>query len=435
MLSKKMTLSSWGNHQQSLCEVFRPEKLEDLLEENILNNGIIAQANRLNYGDQAFNTGGDVIQMTRLDRMLSFDEKAGVLVCEPGVTFHDILTTFLPKGWMPPAIPGTLNVSMGGAIANDVHGKNDVHYGSFGQHVLAIELLTPAGLQTITPHKNTDLFWATIGGLGLTGIITRLSLQLLPAASDMLMVKTQRIDNIEQWIDAFSENRVKNHDFCVGWIDLSSRGVHSGRGLLWTADFYTEGKHKKPRDYLFTMPPLPLFQPQLLDWFNQGQFRFANDKPVVKHIMDFLSPLDSIKHWNRGYGKAGFYQLQCLLPFDTALSGYREILAFMTQQKIYAALSIIKPLFKTGQGLLSFPGPGVTLAMDFHNKPRHQQAIGDIMAIVQAHNGKIYLAKDSLLDVATFRAMYPEQDAFRTLRKHAALDTAFCSDLSRRLEI
>lgn len=434
MQAKKATLSSWGNHQHSECAIFRPERMEqvyELLQQPSLT--ILAHGNRLNYGDQAFNTNGYILQTNRLDRVLSFDENTGILVCEPGVTFKDLLLTFLPRGWISPVLPGTLNASIGGAVANDVHGKNDHIYGSFGQCVLALELVTPAGIQCLTAEQNEDLFFATIGGLGLTGIISKITLQLVRTHSETVEVTTKRIKHVESWLEAFAE---LNADFFAGWMDLSKVGVASTRGLLWTAHFSLEEK-KKANIRQYKALPIPLMNSMTLRWFNRLYFHqiFKQKEKQYKHLMDFINPLDKIKSWNKWYGRDGFYQLQFVLPKNAALSGLKEIIALIKQKNVEPGLAVIKQFSRKGRGLLSFTSPGITLAMDFHNRPHHKKIIAEITAIVNAHSGKIYLAKDALLDRTTFQNMYPEHDNFRKIREQYGLSGVFCSDLSRRLGI
>ena len=442
MKPKKAVLSSWGNHQRSDCLVFRPERTEELevLLQKEHEGGIIAYANGLNYGDQAFNTNGHIIQTTRLDRMLSFDEKTGILVCESGVTFKDLLMTFLSRGWMPPVIPGTLNVTLGGAVANDVHGKNDHGYGSFGRHVLSIELITALGTKLLTPNQHTDLFFATIGGLGLTGVISQISLQMVKAPSSFVAVKTQRVKYLEQWIENLT-NPSDKADFRAGWMDLSPQGIKTERGLLWSANFLNLAKGKVAIPAAFRQypaVPVPFMQyTTALSCLNSVYFYSVprKGKTQYQHLMNFINPLDKIKSWNKWYGRSGLYQLQCVIPNEAALSGLKTMMTCIKEKNARPGLAVIKSLSQEGPGLLSFTSPGITLAMDFHNRPDHKNTIKEITAIIQAHGGKIYLAKDALLDKAAFKKMYPNYEAFRMIREKYDLVNVFNSDLSRRLGI
>jgi len=431
---KSSVLSSWGNTYHSPCKVFRPESFDELsrLVRNNYPHGLSAFAYGLNYGDEAFNTGGHVVQTNRLDHILAFDENSGELVCEPGVTFRDLLSVFLPRGWMPPVIPGTLGASIGGAVANDVHGKNHHRYGSFGHHVQSVELVTPRGIYRVSPSEKADLFAATVGGLGLTGLMSKISMRLVKAVPSV-EVEAKRVVLLEQWMELLT-SVPPSIDFCAGWMDCLPMKNHIGRGILYTARFAPDVPIRF-RSRQYPILPFSLVNPFMLRLFNEAYFHHVpeNGKKYCQHLMDFINPLDKLKNWNQLYGSRGFYQLQCVFPYETSLPGLKSLLSLIERYHVYPGLAVIKSFHRESIGLLSFPMPGITLALDLKNNSESKKVFHEMMAIVREHQGRIYLAKDALLEQAAFQDFYPNYQVFNQVREKYGMKEYFQSDLSRRV--
>lgn len=393
--------------------------------------------NGRSYGDSCLNTGGVLIDCRRLDRFIAFDHETGVLRCEAGVLLADILAVAVPLGWFPPVCPGTQFVTVGGAIANDVHGKNHHRAGAFGCHVRCFELLRSDGARLLcSPDENADLFRATIGGLGLTGLITWAEIQLKPVANAFI---DQEVIRFEKLADFFALSAASDQDFeyTVAWVDCLAGGDALGRGL------FSRGNHaasiagaapKPPRHRLSVpvTPPLPLVNRLSLRAFNELYYRRQRGETAAKqvHYQPFFFPLDAIGNWNRLYGPRGFYQYQCVLPPAQGEAGVAEILAAVAAAGAGSFLAVLKQFGdRPSPGTLSFPRPGVTLALDFANTgDRTRRLLDRLDEIVGRCGGAIYPAKDARMSPDMFARAFPALEEFK-----AFVDPAFSSSFWRRV--
>lgn len=442
-----MRLSGFGRTAQAEVLAARPERISEAIEAvRALAEAegepatLLAHGRGRSYGDVALNHGGRVLLTERLDRLQSLDEDTGILVAEAGVTFHDLMDVFLPRGWMAPVSPGTGYASLAGALANDVHGKSHERVGSIGDHIAWIDLLLPSGeLRRVRPESDPELFRATIGGLGLTGIVLQLALRLMKAPSGAVRVRERRMANLGAFLDALEACR---HDatFSVGWLDGLAKGAALGRGILETAEL-AEGEslpHRplRPMRVPFDLPSFAL-NPLTVRTFNAAFLRRvpARGRERVLPLARFLHPLDGLADWNRIYGRRGFYQFQCVLPDEAAAKGLRRLLACIADAGSASFLAVLKTLGGEGKGYLSFPMKGYTLALDFPRSEPSTALIARLEAIVLDHGGRVYLAKDALLSPAAFRAMYPEHERFKAALAGLPNGVRFRSDLARRIGI
>ncbi len=397
--------------------------------------GLIAHGAGRSYGDCALNGGGGVLMTGGLDRILAFDPASGIAELEPGVTFRQLLAEFLPQGFVAPVTPGTGFATMGGAVAHDVHGKNHERAGSFGQHVVALDLRTPDGAQhTLAPGD--DLFRATVGGIGLTGIITRIALRMQRIAGPAMRVRAQPCDDLDSLLAAMEEASGATHS--VAWIDGTATGRRLGRGILETAEPGAPDDRATPPGRRITIPfDFPSFALNALSVraFNEAYFRRVprQGRTDVQHIAKFFYPLDSLLRWNRIYGRRGFYQFQCVLPFEGASLGLRDLLELVARSRRASFLSVLKRMGPGRAGYLSFPRAGLTLALDFPARAGMAEFYAALVERVLAYGGRIYLAKDALLTAEAFARMYPEWPACRAVLDRIDPMRLMQSDMRRRL--
>jgi len=391
------------------------------------------------YGDSCLNPHGTLWQMADFDNIISFDAQSGKLVCEAGMLLRDIQRLFAPRGFMLPVTPGTQMVTVGGAIANDVHGKNHHKRGSFGDHVLSLSLKRTDGKTRIcTPTKNTDWLNATIGGLGLTGVITQAELQLMPVPSPYLETQTIGFDNLAQFFE-LSDASEADWEYTVSWIDCLNK---DGRGVFMRANHATvpEGaklpKLKKGTLSVPLTPPLSLVNRLSLKPFNvayyQAQMRKANknDGKALSHYQPFFYPLDGIKDWNRIYGPHGFYQYQSVVPRKGGEAAVKAMLRAIANSGQGSFLAVLKTFGESqSAGMLSFAQAGVTLALDFPNLGAPTLALmAELDAIVSASGGRLYPAKDARMGAELFAKGYPRLKEFLPYR-----DKNISSAMSLRL--
>lgn len=393
----------------------------------------LAVGARRSYGDVCLNAGGRLLETDRLDRFVSADWETGVVIAEAGLTIDQLLRVSVPKGWFIPVTPGTKFVTLGGAVANDVHGKNHHHTGTFGRFVRKIHIArSKDGIVETSIEQNPDLFAATIGGLGLTGIILRVEFSMIRMASSYLEVQTIPTANTE---DFFRVNAESNDwPYTVAWVDCFATGGDMGRGLFMRGRPMADGVltvHGRPR---LTMPftaPSFLLNPVSIRGFNALYRRSSRrDCPVRMHYDAFFYPLDSIAGWNRLYGPSGFYQFQCVLPLTTAADVMNRMLNLVADARQGSFLVVLKTFGDLrSPGILSFPRPGVTLALDFPNKGvSTRQLLGRLNTLAVDAGGRIYPAKDATMTGYQFRTAYPRWPDVERLR-----DLAITSDFWRRV--
>jgi len=387
--------------------------------------------------------------------VLSFDAQSGVVCCEAGVSLEQLMVALLPAGWFVPVSPGTRKVTVGGAIAADVHGKNHHVAGSFARYVLSFDLLTAAGdVRTVTPESDPGLFWGTAGGMGLTGLILRATVQLKRVETSRLVVDTVRTANIDDTM-AYLSSTDDNYDYTVAWTDCLATRSALGRSVITSGNFATrddlESRYRsksgwrdrgkplefKPSALLGAPPVFPsgLVNPRTVALLNEAWFRKAPRRRTgeIQSIGKFFHPLDAIRSWNRVYGPAGFRQYQYVVPFN-ASDVVRRSLERISALRAPSFVTVLKRFGPGDPGMLSFPMPGWTLALDFPSRtPWLTSLLSELDEMVLEAGGRLYLAKDSRIPAELMARMYPRLDEFRRLR--ATIDPAgvFGSDLSRRL--
>jgi FAD/FMN-containing dehydrogenase len=383
---------------------------------------MLVYGNGRSYGDVCLNDGGHVLLGRGLDRFIAFDADTGVLRAEAGVLLSEILELVVPRGWFLAVTPGTCLITLGGAIANDVHGKNHHRAGTFGHHVRAFELVRSDGTRRVcTPTENADWFAATLGGLGLTGLITWVEIQLRAIDGPWIQAESRRFADLAGFFQ-LSEVADRTHEFTVAWVDCAARGANLGRGILLSGNFApaSAGIGKTPRAHglmnVPITPPFSLINRLSLNAFNALYYR-KPEGTILSHYAPFFYPLDGIGHWNRIYGPKGFLQYQCVLPPDEAEPATRELLARIARSGQGSFLAVLKRFGdRPSLGMLSFPRPGVTIALDFPMRGRETlRLLDELDAVVAEAGGALYPAKDARMSPTIFRRSSPMRKRFLPL--------------------
>jgi len=428
-------VNSWGrldSHEHQVEMLLSRETASATLGEH--HPGVAFGMGR-SYGDVCLNPGGILWKTRALDKLISFDPASGRLTCEAGVLLRDIQRVFVPRGWMLPVTPGTQMVTVGGAIANDVHGKNHHVFGAFGDQVVSLSLLRSDGtLIEASNSASADWFAATIGGLGLTGVILKAELQLRPVKSPWLDTETIPFDSLEDFFQLANDSETA-WEHTVSWIDCINHG--GGRGIFLRANHdshpeYGGPTHSRKSRSMPVVPPVSLVNKLSLRPFNSAYYylnkRNAGKKRV--HYEPFFYPLDGLLEWNRMYGPKGFFQYQSVVPLDVAPHAIRAQLDAIARAGEGSFLAVLKTFGeKTSKGMLSFPQPGATLALDFPNCGKKTlQLFKRLDSIVSEARGRIYPAKDARMPAQIFQAGYPRLEEFLTYR-----DPGISSAMSRRL--
>ncbi|BBO81289.1 FAD-linked oxidase [Desulfosarcina ovata subsp. sediminis] len=442
-------LSGWGNYNKRQCLVqfmSGSVALKNWVTEN--RDAFIARGYGRSYGDAAVNSYGHVLKQCYRNRFLKFDEESGKLICEAGVSLSEIITVFLPRGWFLPTTPGTKFVSVGGAIAADVHGKNHHVDGSWGTFVHSFELLLPNGeVKHCSRIENKDLFRSTIGGMGLTGIILTAEIQLVPVEAAWVKVDYKRTKDLNDTFATFAEDAAK-YRYSVAWIDCVSKGKNMGRSVCMfgndtdrneVPDLYRRKPlsvpTKRKKTVLFDFPNWVL-NPFSTKVFNSIYYDSNRNCTKVVDYDSFFYPLDSILNWNRIYGKRGFVQYQAFLPPNNAERGYRRILERITNAGFASFLAVFKSCGPGREGLLSFLDEGYTLALDLPNTGENLRALSnELDKIVVKNEGRLYLAKDALTDSTSFAEMYPQLPEFKEIKNRIDPRNQIISEQARRLKI
>ena len=422
---------SWGN-------LYRPT--QDTVALNWRTDSIAAKdqmlavGNRRSYGDVCVNDGGTVIDLSCLNKFIAFDRANGILRCEAGVTLWQVAKFCVPQGWFLPVTPGTGFVTVGGAVANDVHGKNHHVSGSFGCFVKSLGLRrSKEGDLTCSGTENPSLYAATIGGLGLTGTITWVEIQLKSMRNSLMDVESIEYNSYEEFL-SLSSTSENSHEYCVSWIDCLS---NTGRGVFFRANHADTGSLDAPLDNRARTVPsivgagVPLVNQLSLKLFNKVYMRtHSGTRSYNETIAKFFYPLDSLLHWNRIYGRKGFYQFQCVVPYDNA-SVLTEILAKISKGRQGSFLSVLKTMGSiSSPALLSFCRPGVTLALDFPNRgARTRNLLAELEKITMEAGGAIYPAKDATMSPDTFEQSFPKLSDFTQY-----IDPAYTSSFWQRVQ-
>ncbi len=450
------SLSGWGCYPVESCRVFRPEKRSELAAtlESGAQSSYIPRGLGRSYGDAALNENAGVIWQVVLNRFLSFDSATGILECEAGVSLAEIIQYFLPRGWFLPVTPGTKFVTMGGAIAADIHGKNHHKDGAFSNFILDFRLLTPTGETLLcSPAENPEIFWATVGGMGLTGIILRARLQLRRADSAYVFVDFRKSPNLEESM-ATMETSDASYDYSVAWIDGLATGNSVGRGILMRGNHATAAelplRFQNPQNKVLNQAAIPIHPKwnlvlNLPSWtlnkmtvkaFNTAYYAVhRNATRQIVSLEKFFYPLDAIDHWNRMYGKRGFVQYQIALPASSGREGLHTILDRLARSGRASFLAVLKRFGNAGNGLLSFPMRGYTLALDIPVAPGLGPFLHELDRVTLDHGGRVYLAKDAMLLAEDFSVMYPKLETFQAIQRRLDPQRLFASSMARRLKI
>lgn len=430
------TLAGWGRFPRLPCRTADARGEAEVRARLAEGRSWIARGAGRSYGDPALNPDG-VLWMGRSNRLLGFDADTGELVCEAGVLLADVVSTFAPRGWFPPVTPGTKFVTVGGMAACDVHGKNHHGTGSFGRHIRWMDVMLADGA-VVRAAPGDDLFGATVGGMGLCGVILRLAFRLLRIASQSIRQDTVAAPNLDAAMAAFRAH--PSATYSVAWIDCLATGEAQGRSLVYFGEHAgAEEAHTllpDRRQRRLSVPvDLPAFtlNPLSVRLFNELYWRRAKPGRSLVRLEPYFYPLDAVEGWNRIYGPGGFVQHQCVLPPATA----REALGLMLDRiSARGAGSFLAVLKLMGQGTpgcpLSFPMPGWTLALDFQATSANFSLLAELDAIVADHGGRLYLAKDARGGAAMLRG-YPDLDRFRELKARFDPDRRFRSVQSERL--
>ncbi|GAA5212857.1 FAD-binding oxidoreductase [Streptomyces thinghirensis] len=449
MSADTVPVTGWGRTAPTVARVIRPRTFQeaaDAVRDCGVRGGIPRGLGRA-YGDAAQNAGGDVLDMTALDRVHAIDVDGGTVLCDAGVSLHRLMEVLLPLGWFVPVTPGTRYVTVGGAIGADIHGKNHHVSGSFARHVLSFELLTADG-RVRTVDRGTPLFDATAGGMGLTGVILTATVRLQPVETSLMSVDTERADDLD---DLMARLTATDHRYrySVAWIDLLARGAATGRAVLTRGDHapldaLPDRARREPLAFRTSrLPAAPDLVPEGLlsrtsvGLFNELWYRRAPRlrRGELQRISAFFHPLDGVPHWNRIYGRGGFVQYQFVVGHGQE-DALRRVVGRISAQRCPSFLAVLKRFGEADPGWLSFPVPGWTLALDI---PAGLPGLGTFLdgldEEVAKAGGRVYLAKDSRLRPELLAAMYPRLDDFRALRAELDPRGVFTSDLSRRLTL
>ena len=431
-----MQVASWGRLSAPLHRVapvaWRADGLPPATGENAT---LLPFGLGRSYGDSCLNTNGTLLTTRGMDRLIAFNGETGLITCEAGVSLEELLRFAVPRGWFLPVTPGTRFVTVGGALANDVHGKNHHTAGTFGRWVRAFELLRSDGSRHLcTPIENADLFGATIGGLGLTGLVTWATLQLIPVRGPLVSVVSEKFGSLDEFF-ALDEAAVVRHPYTVSWLDGLSSGRSLGRGLYLSGD-HAEWPATPPS--LAPKLALPVTLPSwvlgrtTIRLMNFAYFhkQFRRRVEGLQSYVPFFYPLDAVSGWNRGYGPRGFFQYQCVVPKHVMREAMRELVQSVVASGQASFLSVMKSFGDLeSPGWLSVPRPGGTLAMDFPNRGEETLRLFQRLdAIVDEAGGAVYPAKDARLSGLRFRRQFPRWEAFSK-----QVDPAFSSDFWRRV--
>ena len=387
------------------------------------NQACLARGNGLSYSDCCTFDQGIIINTDRFRHLLSFDEASGILCCQGGTTFDDLFLAH--PDYVPPVLPGTVHATVAGGIANDVHGKNNVSGGTFGQHIVWLEVQTGERVYHCSRNEYPDLFQASIAGLGLTGVITRVAIKM-QKSSRYVQVQQEKHHHVKDVVQRMSTEGLR-HSYQVAWLDL----LNEERALLSFADPCEDRAAEKSRRW--TVPPLPfrLINAWNMALFNRYYYRTASTQTRVQSLRAFNNPLDALSNWTRLYGKQGLLQFQAVFPEASAVEVLQALRGIIRSRRATPSLAVLKYFSQPGAGLLSFVQPGFTIAIDFIHNEAARQAIQQMNALIGDVKGKIYLAKDRLLTRAQFIEQYPNQDAFQDIIKQ--YDCGMQSDLGKRL--
>lgn len=427
----KKKYKSWGRYPESKSsESIKLFWYNEILPLQNLNFPLLAYGLGKSYGDSCLNSNGTVLETPGMNHILSFDNNDGILECEAGTSLEQIIDFSIPRGYFPASTPGTKLITVGGAIANDVHGKNHHAGGTFGCHVREFDLLRSNGeLINCSLETNSELFKASIGGLGLTGLITKARLALKECPGPFIDIESIKFNSLEEFFE-INEDSDKGFEYTVAWVDCTS--TERGRGI------FTRGNHSNLLESARTGIKLPFpfefnaINPLTVNIFNMLYFTKQMNKIEKNtiHYNPFFYPLDAVEGWNKAYGKNGFIQYQFLIPLENALKNLKKILELISKSGKSSFLTVLKTFGDIkSPGLLSFPRPGVTLAIDFKMEGKTTLDLcNELDRMVFDACGTLYPAKDARMSKQSFLKSYPQWDEFKKF-----IDPGFSSDFIKRL--
>ncbi|GAA3829931.1 FAD-binding oxidoreductase [Sphaerisporangium flaviroseum] len=437
-------LTGWGRTAPTPATLATPRTPSELaaLVSGAPARGLIARGLGRAYGDAAQNAGGLVVDVSRMEQRWSLDPATGVVTASAGMSLHDLMGALIPLGWFVPVTPGTRYVTVGGAVAADVHGKNHHVDSSLGAHLRSLTLVMADGaIRTLLPGD--ELFWATVGGMGLTGLITEASFTCVPIETSRVRVDVERTRDLDHTLELMTATDA-GYRYTVAWIDLLARGSRMGRSVL------TRGDHAR-RDEVPAGDPLAFAPASRLSappWapngllnrltvraFNEAWYAKSRERRMIQDLAPFFHPLDFVAGWNRVYGSRGFVQYQFVVPFGQEAT-LRRIVSRLSARGVVSFLTVLKRFGAGTPGMLSFPLPGWTLALDI---PAGQAGLSGLLRVfdewVAEAGGRLYLAKDSRMRAELLPAMYPRLSEWRKIRESADPGEVFRSDLARRLSL
>ncbi|MDO4761867.1 MAG: FAD-binding oxidoreductase [Corynebacterium sp.] len=468
LVTSTQKLHGWGRTAPTTAQVLSTPDVEEIIravalvaEDNAdkpdyLKRGVIARGMGRSYGDPTQNAGGLVIDMQPLNKIHSIDPETAIVDVDGGVTLDQLMKAALPYGLWVPVLPGTRQVTIGGAIGPDIHGKNHHSAGSFGNHVTSMELLVADGrVLHLEPEGSADdptgeLFWATVGGMGLTGIILRATIKMTKTETAYFIADGDLTANLDETVEFHSDGSEHNYTYSSAWFDAISPEPKLGRsaisrGSLATLAQLEELNPKLAKDPLkfnapqlvtvpdifpsFTMNKLSMIAIGELWWLKSGTYRNQ-----VQNLTQFYQPLDLIGEWNRGYGSKGFLQYQFVVPMD-AVEPFKEIIRDIQRSGHYSALNVFKLFGEGNRAPLSYPMPGWNVCVDFPIKKGLGEFLNELDRRVMEFGGRLYLAKESRTSAENFHAMYPGMESWLATRNEIDPHGVFASDMSRRLEL
>lgn len=432
-----MKLSGWGRYPRIPVEGYAFQDVKALREYLAGEGDCIVHGLGRSYGDSALNS--NVLFSRRLNLILDFDPETGIVTCESGVSLKELIDVFLPRGWFLSVTPGTRFITVGGAIASDVHGKNHHKAGCFSDCVLSFELMLPDGsVVRCSREENRELFRATCGGMGLTGVILAATFRLQPVRSGYIRETIFRAGNLEEIFALFEQYR--SATYSVAWIDCLAGGSHLGRSLLMLGEHADSGRPDLPSAKRYSVPfDFPGFSLNRISvsLFNSVYYRIS-PAPVEGrwvHLDGFFYPLDAVLNWNRMYGRSGFTQYQLVLPKESSFEGLKTLLKRIGQSGLGSFLAVLKLFGPANENYLSFPMEGYTLALDFKIQKKLFPLLDELDHIVVDHGGRLYLAKDVRMPRNVFRRGYPQWEKFAVLREVFEMNRKFNSLQSERLGV
>jgi len=437
-------ISGWGNNH-FFNVVLRQPRTAIEIKEYIKNIDSIARGNGRSYGDSSINLY-NTIDIKKLNRILDFNSKNGLVIVEAGIKLNEIIEVFLPRGWFPYVTPGTKFVTIGGMVASDVHGKNHHKEGSFRKYVRWFDIMLSNGeMLRCSKTKNQDLFDWTFGGMGLTGIIINVAFKLKPISTKWIIQKTIAADNFEQTMENF--DKMMNSTYSVSWIDCLAKGKNFGRSLLYVGEHAKKSdlpphlkkdilsvSNKKKFKFFFNLPSI-FINSYFIKIFNILYFHSEkNHKTKFIDYDKFFYPLDNLHDWNKIYGKKGFFQYQCVFPLNHSYDGIKAILKILSDNQIGSFLAVLKK-FGNQTGSFSFPMKGFTIALDFPMNKKNLHIMNLLDDVVLKYKGRIYLAKDSRISSEKFHKSEKRIINFINFRKTKLKNLMFSSMQSKRLNI